>query len=308
MAIPTVDVLLHALRVSLPALMTSVAQGETKKPVRMVIIDSLSALFVASDKPSGSMLVDRSKSLTTISSIMHTMASEHNIAFVVINAVKDVFFRHTSGGSDASQSTDIIYDQQSRWFNSDSAAPGGHLKEATLGLVWANQLNARIMLTRTNRRRALDEDRPSKRTRTESSYAHVSNPHDGHDAIRNDDSVLLRRFAVLFSSVCEPRSVDFVVTKGGVFGRGEERPKGYPRNETIIPDVTSSTLHDDPSDGPGASDVIPSSLGELDDIGDDDIYWNTFNDFTKDELLSIDFDGLDEANINEDLRVSQAEV
>ena len=295
MAVPTVDILLHALKNALPSLITSVARDGTRKPVRVVIIDSLSALFTASDKPSTTSLSERAKSLTAISSIMHGMVSQHNLAFVVVNAVKDVFFRHSSG-TNGEGKNDIIYSQQSRWFNSDLAAPGGHLKEATLGLVWANQLNARIMLTRTNRRRAVEEEsRPSKRRRTGSS--------EGSEVIRVDDSVLLRRFAVLFSSVGAPRSVDFIITESGVFGRTEERPEGYPINTTIIPEEGPSN----PS-GANANDRGTGTGGELDEIGDDSIYWNSFDEFTKDELLSIDFDGLDEANINEKLRASQVEA
>lgn len=292
MAVPTVDILLHALKTSLPSLITSVAKDGSKKPVRLVIIDAISALFTASDKPSSLSLSERAKSLTAISAIVHVMASHHNIAVVVVNAVKDVFPRHSSNAS--AGNNDIIYSQQSRWFNSDLAAPGGHVKEAMLGLVWANQLNTRIMLTRTNRRRAIDEGhRPLKRRRTDSD--------DRSGAVKVDDSVLLRRLTVIFSSICEPRSIDFVVKESGVFGRNIERLEGYPANTNIIPEETPSNAFE--------GNINNSSVAaEEDAIGDDSLYWNSFDEFTKDELLGIEFDGLDEANINDELRASQMEA
>lgn len=307
MAVPTVDILLHALRNLLPTLMANLARDETKKPVRLVIIDSISALFNTVDKPTSTSLGERSRALTTISSVMHALAFQHGIAFVVVNTVKDVFSYYASGNDGAAENSDIVYSRQSRWFNSDSSASGGHLKEAMLGLVWANQLNARIMLTRTGRRRSVDEAcRPSKRRRTDGADGVTSDSRNGVGNIHADNSVLLRRFTVLFSSVCEPRSVDFIITEAGVSGRDEEKAAGYPVNADIVPDV-AVTLHDPSPDEAAGNSANALAGSEMDDIGDDSLYWNTFNDFTKDELLSIDFDGLDEANITQELQVSQAE-
>ena len=49
----------------------------------------------------------------------------------------------------------MLYATQSKWFSGQSSA---RTKEAALGVVWANAINVRLMLSRTGRRRVIGQD------------------------------------------------------------------------------------------------------------------------------------------------------
>ncbi|KAE9406469.1 hypothetical protein BT96DRAFT_1055092 [Gymnopus androsaceus JB14] len=125
----------------------------TTKPVRLVVIDALGELFHSSDKTSTQTLVQRSRNITEISSHLHSIASKYGVVVIVLNEVVDAFDR---GSGDDDPALGLSYAEQSRWFGRAHSVPGEERKEASLGLVWANQVNARIMLSRTGRRRFLD--------------------------------------------------------------------------------------------------------------------------------------------------------
>ncbi|KAJ7285602.1 Rad51B protein [Mycena rebaudengoi] len=183
---PTIPSLIHVLSSILPSFITEKANDSHLKPVKLVVIDALAELFHSSDKTTTSTLVDRSQSIVEISTLLHSLANAHNIAV------------------ETSANGDLIYNQQSRWFGSADNVPGEDKKEANLGLVWANQVNLRIMLSRTGRRRYLDDGLPNKRQKVVQQTHRPDTP--------DDQPLLIRRMSVIFSSISAPYSVDYIVT------------------------------------------------------------------------------------------------
>ncbi|KAH8107217.1 P-loop containing nucleoside triphosphate hydrolase protein [Cristinia sonorae] len=219
---PTVSILQRVLSHTLPALVeTRLQPGTTRKPVKLVVIDALTELFRTESRTSSTSLVERSKDITTISSILHTLAAKYQIAFVVLNEVSDVF----NNGDDADtglQQGEVLYRDQSRWFSQGHSIPGENRKEASLGLTWANQVNARVMLSRTDRMIYLevDDTRASKRRKLDTPTG------QDHKAVR------LRRLNVIFSSVGPRGSLDYIVSDRGI---------------VVIPEEHNNTVFSDPS-------------------------------------------------------------
>ncbi|KAJ2917639.1 hypothetical protein MD484_g2769, partial [Candolleomyces efflorescens] len=212
-SISTVPILQNILSNILPSFIKE--KKSSRRPVKLVIMDALTELFHSSEKTSKATLFDRSKDLNEIASALHTIAGTHNVAVVVINEVIDRFER----GPAPSSSTDLIYSDKSRWFNTCNSVPGENTKEASLGLVWANQLNARIMLSKTGRRRYIDESellqsqqQPQKKARVGSDSSAPQQPTYDDDT---QQATLVRRLSVIFSSVSAPVSMDYIITHEG---------------------------------------------------------------------------------------------
>ncbi|RXW21028.1 hypothetical protein EST38_g4839 [Candolleomyces aberdarensis] len=215
-SISTVPILQNILTNVLPSFIQQ--KASSPKPVKLVIIDALTELFHSSEKTSKTTLFDRSKDLNRIASALHTIAGTYNVAVVVINEVIDRFER----GPAPSSSKDLVYSDKSRWFNTCNSVFGENTKEASLGLVWANQLNARIMLSKTGRRRYIDESelllpqQQQKKARVDgSSSSSVQQP---QVPVNDDDAqqaTLVRRLSVIFSSVAPCVSLDYIITHEG---------------------------------------------------------------------------------------------
>ncbi|KAF9533429.1 P-loop containing nucleoside triphosphate hydrolase protein [Crepidotus variabilis] len=206
---PTVALLEHILTVTLPAFIDQVASNPSRKRVRLLVIDALGELFHLSDKTTMSTLVERSKNIANISTSLHCLATKHRLAVVVLNEVIDVF--HRQDLNDGTSPSDVLYEQQSKWFNT-AAFFGEGRKEAALGLTWANQVNARIMLSRTGRRRYLTENEHPKR-RQLAQLNSISQPIQQE---RQGEPTLIRRLSVLFSSVSQPAALDYIVSVSGI--------------------------------------------------------------------------------------------
>jgi len=133
----------------------------------------------------------------------------YRIAILVLNEVGDAFDREYN----VDTSSDLIYSDQSRWFGRADSVPGESRKEASLGLVWANQVNARIMLSRTGRRRYLDEVRSvgNKLRKIDGGTASGS-----YAEAAELNATLIRRMSVIFSSVAPPVSLNYIVTIEGI--------------------------------------------------------------------------------------------
>lgn len=178
-------------------------------------------------------LADRSRNLSAIAAQLHALASTHQLAVVAINRVTDVWERRPD--ADMGFPGELIYADHARLFGRADGALSK--KSAALGLVWANQVNARIMLTRTERRHHYYDYRYDRHNRTHSlrHHYHGAPPEAAataqpssegrHDRKRQrldgDEEdvvqvVVVRRLTVVYSSVCAPASVDFIVTSRGV--------------------------------------------------------------------------------------------
>lgn len=206
-SVPTVTVLERVLTDTLP---TFIQQRivDNHKPIKLLIIDALGELFHCDKKTTTSTLVQRSQDVARISVRLHDLASKYRLAVLVLNEVIDVFNRSTN--RDSEPQGDMLYDQQSRWFNTAEFFGDGS-KEAVLGLTWANQVNTRIMLSRTGRRKYLTADDIPKRRH----LSVTDHPPQTKDETQTEPS-LIRRLSVLFSNVTSPISLDYVVTECGV--------------------------------------------------------------------------------------------
>ncbi|KAJ7172726.1 Rad51B protein [Mycena filopes] len=243
---PTIPILLHVLSTILPELITKQATDYDAKPVKLVVIDALAELFHADDKTTTSTLVDRSHSIVEISTLLHELASSHNLAIVVLNEVSDVF--NPGDSADASPAGDLGYKQQSRWFGGADSVSGEGKKEASLGLVWANQVNTRIMFSRTGRRRHLEDNFSNKRRKANSGDSSVATD----AAVDDDEAILIRRMSVIFSSVAAPCSLDYIVTTAGISILPDE-------DILLPPENTSSPSQPAPHDDIFAANAMSSS-------------------------------------------------
>ncbi|KAH9057122.1 hypothetical protein EDB83DRAFT_2225101 [Lactarius deliciosus] len=131
-------------------------------PLKLLVIDSLAELLLE-DKVSTATLADRSRNLSAIAAQLHALAATRQLAVLAINRVTDVWERRPD--ADPGVPGELIYAEHARIFG---RAEGAN-KSAALGLVWANQINARVFLARTARRHALlaEKSHDRKRQRTE---------------------------------------------------------------------------------------------------------------------------------------------
>ncbi|KAG1756251.1 P-loop containing nucleoside triphosphate hydrolase protein [Suillus paluster] len=202
--VPTIDKLIFVLSKSLPQYMS--ANDSSSKPLKLIVIDAIAELFHTSKRTTTQFLVERSRRLSEIGTLLHSLASKHQIAVLVLNEVSDTIDRDTAP-LDRGQ---VGYKDQFRWFGRADSVLGEGRKEATLGLVWSNQLNARIFLSRTGRRRYLEEsERPRKIQKSTSATSSI-------DPVGDEQPLLIRRLTVVFSSVCDPASCDYIVTAEGI--------------------------------------------------------------------------------------------
>ncbi|KAF9792468.1 P-loop containing nucleoside triphosphate hydrolase protein [Thelephora terrestris] len=293
---PTVDLLANVLRTSLPQFVAA-SSAPGRRPVKLLVIDCIADFFLALEKTTTATLVERARNLNELSSLLHSLASRHQIAVVVINRTQDIFDWSSSDGvSDGGDTPgQLIYREQSHWFGSADSMHEERGKEAKLGLGWANQINVRLMFTRTTRERRIEdirsaEERSSKRRRVSlDHYTNIrssSSPSNSGSSAILTDKILVRRMTVVFSSVSPQCSVDFVVTREGVFGLedslttglSDPSPQRTPPENVAVPRVEPLDV------GLAASQEVGG--GELQD--DEDVDWDAL--FAEDQkaLDSLD--------------------
>ena len=170
----------------------------TTTPLKLIVIDSLATLFRTSGKATSTSLFERSRAIGEISLLLHRLAIQHGLAVVVVNDVTAVF----EEDGDNKGWTDLTYRLQSRWFNRPDETYYDAKQDAALGLVWANQINARLFLSRTGRTTSVVDEPSSKRRKIEGGG-------------RQSESIVLRRIDIVFSSFSRPDSLDFVLTARG---------------------------------------------------------------------------------------------
>uniref|UniRef100_A0A8H7Y292 RecA family profile 1 domain-containing protein n=1 Tax=Psilocybe cubensis TaxID=181762 RepID=A0A8H7Y292_PSICU len=213
MLVPTVPTLHQILENILPKFVESQASKPGAKPVKLLVIDALGELFHSNNKTTSATLIERSKDITIISTSLHTLASTYNLAVVVLNEVIDKF-DHVN--SDPNDHTGILYSTQSRWFNTAEFF-GERTKESSLGLTWANQINTRIMLARTGRRKYFDaQDLPKRRRIHNTSPDTDPSQQSSFNNQEEQQSISLRRLAVIFSNVASPVALDYIITSRGI--------------------------------------------------------------------------------------------
>jgi len=215
LAIPTAAMLQHVLTTTFPSFAASNPGG---RKVKLLIIDALGELFHSDNKTTTSTLIERSKDILRISASLHELASKHKMAIVVLNEVVDTFDhpgRHRWDGKD------LLYQYQSQWFNTAEFFGEGK-KQASLGLVWANQVNTRIILSRTGKRRYLTGEDLPKRLRLTSGISDNWQLSNRQVDQGSPQPTLIRRLSVIFSNVTSPVSLEYIVTEKGICMLGEE--------------------------------------------------------------------------------------
>ncbi|KAJ4488231.1 P-loop containing nucleoside triphosphate hydrolase protein [Lentinula aciculospora] len=218
MPIPSIDFLVQALRKLLPDFI-ELRSGQhtsdsTVKPVRLVIIDALGELFHSSDKTSTRTLVERAQNITEISAHLHSLASKYGIVVIVLNEVVDAFERQPNTED---PTVGLSYAEQSKWYARAHNLPGENRKEASLGLVWANQINARIMMSRTGRRTHTHSDNAATHKRQKTDVGRTKTRNEETESLE-----LVRRLSIIFSTVSNPQSLDYVVDSAGIIVLEEE--------------------------------------------------------------------------------------
>jgi len=265
----SIPALFSALRVALLQLFKHVENSRGRlKPIRVIVVDSLGSLFHSSDKTTTSTLVERSKNLSGFSLLIHGISSSKQVAVVVINQVTDVF--HTESypspspaPNEPDASLELTYKEQSVWFN--RAPPSAGLypqREATMGLIWANQVNTRLMISRTRRRLRSPGDiaasSSNKRRRSSGTEPAIFVPivsevlEGGQEEA--EAGILIRSLSVLFSTVSSPCTLEFIITKEGI-----RVTEFRPDNSRISP--LPAQLPPEPIVSPSPKEaVIPSAL------------------------------------------------
>ena len=224
---PTVYAMMQVLKNNLPSLCDQLSSEDglpSRKPIRLLIVDSITALFQIGEKTTPAILADRSKAIAEISTTLHHLVSQRGLTCLVLSHVTDVFQAQDGfyGGQEVGDEGEILYREQSKWFNQSF---GDGRKEATLGLIWANQVNTRVMLSRTERRRLFEDDSTTvavKRrkgvdgTQILARFVHPADPRDEDDDEPTPRGTLIRRFSLIFSPSAQPSATDFIIVAAGV--------------------------------------------------------------------------------------------
>lgn len=234
---PTIEKLIYVLSTFLPQHISTRLSDPTSRPLKLVVIDALAELFHDIAKTTTRTLVGRSRKISEISILLHQLASRYRIAIWVLNEVTDVLTR-----DQPPDNTVMGYRDQAMWFGCANSIPGEDRKEASLGLVWANQVNARIFLTRTGRRRYLGEG-------------------------GNDEPTLIRRLSIVFSSVSLPASCDYIVTTQGVcvIAGSTTLPTATHETPVNVADAVSSLHKADDGNRNQCDQLPPLDIGCVED-------------------------------------------
>ncbi|KAK6905098.1 hypothetical protein I203_105917 [Kwoniella mangroviensis CBS 8507] len=255
-----VDALEHALNYAVPAILESRlnpnSSTSNQLPIRLIILDSITALLRGGSSdyerptaPNALSLTERSKHLCIVADVLKALAVKYDLSILVINQVSDVFqkptpvsysqptssfmqtqpFTGTVNVNDNPDDIAMIYKTQSRWFSGESDTLK---KEASLGIVWANAVNVRIMLSRTARRRLVDQ-----RDLTSHKRRKVENHQDKDELVKDEEEdikpTLIRRLHVVFSPFSAASTIDYVITSTGVHTLNESYKKIDTTSEVI---------------------------------------------------------------------------
>ncbi|RPD65907.1 hypothetical protein L226DRAFT_183037 [Lentinus tigrinus ALCF2SS1-7] len=198
--------------------------AQNVKPIKLIVIDTFSDLFDRDKDPKYDDLVARAQDLRKCARLLLRLATKHRLAVVLLSSTRPT--RPRIDGDDKSPG-ELRYSDQSRWFARALSLPGEDANEAILGHVWPNQLNVRIMMSRTIRTRPRSEVDPGIRQRDGERAAkrrRLDPPPSSLSQSPEDQRIPYRRFTVIFSSVAPPASCDYVVVEQGVVAFAPEEP------------------------------------------------------------------------------------
>jgi hypothetical protein len=188
MSAATFDAMAYVLRTVLPAFIECLA--ETDSPIRVVIVDSITEVFHFEDKATTSTLVRRSQQIAELSVLLHTLAATFDLAVLVVNDVTDSFNDTTIACAD-----DLLYQTSAQWF--DRPGPEPSATSTSLGLAWANQMNARLFISRC--------------------HDYLSPPASSVQSVALQS---VRRLSVIFNHLSNTASTFFAITSAGITTQG----------------------------------------------------------------------------------------
>lgn len=194
------------------------------KPIKLIVIDVFSILFDSNENPNYEDLTLRARHLRKCAQLLLQLATKHRIAVVILSSTRET--RPRIEGNDRSPG-ELRYSDQARWFARALSLPGEDAHEAILGHVWPNQLNVRIMMSRTIRTRPRSEVDPGLQQRGDeraSKRRRLDAPSSLSTQSAEDERILYRRFTVIFSCVAPPASCDYVIVEQGVVAFAPEEP------------------------------------------------------------------------------------
>lgn len=169
----------------MPNIESFLAESKSRLPVRLVVIDSIAALFRSEFDNTPFDLKRRSSLFFKISGKLKLLAKRFELAVVVTNQVVDFM------GENGSLNGLRIGNLRSLYSSGRRVCPA-------LGLAWANCVNSRLFLSRNEE--VVGE---------ENSSANVGQTR--------------RRICVVFAPHWPESSTEFVIRRDGVFGVGVER-------------------------------------------------------------------------------------
>jgi len=173
-----------------------IANPDGKPSIRLLVIDSIAALFRF--EYSKDDAVERSKVLWNYANQLKYISDKYKIAVVVVNQVTDFF------PDEVRYHAIPTYKNQKAQLLPTAATSSTGRVVPSLGLSWTNNINSRIILTRSRRKWF-----PKRR------FGEME-----HDIIE-DDSVV-RKMRIVLSSHLPNSSCSFIVNRDGVRGVEEE--------------------------------------------------------------------------------------
>ena len=115
--------------------------GGPRRPVRLLVVDSVSSPFRETDASTKEGVFERTGILSRVAALISEYAHRADVAVVVTNHVSDAVRDDGRGGFDS---------RQRRLFGpSGDLRSSGRPVQPALGLFWANCVNTRVFLSRT---------------------------------------------------------------------------------------------------------------------------------------------------------------
>lgn len=164
-------------------------KSKSQFPVRLIVIDSIAALFRSEFENTGFDLKRRSSLFFKISGNLKSLAIRFGLAVVLTNQVVDLI-------SGAAEGVNGI-----RVGNLSSLSSSGRRVCAALGIAWANCVNSRLFMSRN-----------------EEVVVGGSSLADEEEGGAYQQSKSRRRLSVVFAPHLPESSCEFVITREGVFG------------------------------------------------------------------------------------------
>lgn len=122
----------------------------SKRPVRIVVIDSISAVYRGEAPDIGRDRFNKMSEICDLGSRLKKMASEYNVAIVAINQVSDVVTQKDSIDSEHAQKWmdfRLVNVEENNYMI--GLYINSLVKRPVLGLSWSNSVNTRIRLARS---------------------------------------------------------------------------------------------------------------------------------------------------------------